>query len=189
MKIFKILTIILIISFVCYLGKQYFTQLVPVKSQEDDMVYMVQDLANKQEAANYLSKINQRLVKLSRHMIAKYIDDKSVNQLFSNFRKDKLKEGTPKNGSTSYTYKKGKEFVLCIRHKETGDFVDPNVVMFVAIHELAHMMTETYGHDAHFLSNFIFLLKEATDIGVYKKVDFSKYPQDYCGIKITQPII
>jgi hypothetical protein len=163
--------------------------LVPVKSRVDGLIYRVRDLPSKLDAADFLADINQRLIKLSRHMIAKYMDDKNVNQLFSNFDKEALKEGTPKHGNTSYVYKKGKEFVLCIRHKETGYFVDPNVVMFVAIHELSHVMTETYGHDSHFMSNFIFLLKEAIDIGVYKRVDFSKYPQDYCGIKITQPII
>lgn len=190
MQLLKLLILIFTISSVAYFITQHLSDdLVTVRSKVDDMVYRVRDLADKQEASDYLARINQRLVKLSRHMIAKYIEDKNVNQLFSNFDKKALREGAPKNGDTSYVHKKGKEFVLCIRHKDSGEFVDPNVVMFVAIHELSHIMTETYGHDHNFKSNFVFLLKEAMDLGVYTRVDFSKHPQNYCGIKITQPVI
>jgi hypothetical protein len=57
------------------------------------------------------------------------------------------------------------------------------------VHELAHIMTTEIGHTPLFWSNFRFLLREAVDIGLYKKVDYFKEPSDYCGIKINSSVI
>jgi hypothetical protein len=58
-------------------------------------------------------------------------------------------------------------------------------MMFVAIHELSHLMTEEVGHPPDFWNNFKFLLKVAIELKVYKYIDFNAYPKDYCGTKIT----
>ena len=58
-------------------------------------------------------------------------------------------------------------------------------MMFVAIHELAHLMTKSIGHTAEFWDNMRFLLKEGIKIGVYVKQDFNKSPVEYCGTQIT----
>ena len=57
--------------------------------------------------------------------------------------------------------------------------------MFVAIHELSHVASESIGHNKEFWDNFKFLLKEATDAGVYKMVDYSSNNTEYCGMTIT----
>ncbi len=57
--------------------------------------------------------------------------------------------------------------------------------MFVAIHELAHIMSLTLGHNKEFMKNFKFLLKNAVEIGIYRNVDYSKNKTDFCGMKIT----
>ena len=36
-----------------------------------------------------------------------------------------------------------------------------------------------------FENNFRFLLKEAVNIEIYNPVDYSKHPQQYCGMEIT----
>ena len=41
--------------------------------------------------------------------------------------------------------------------------------MFVAIHELAHIMSKTYGHNDEFRENFIFLLDNASKCGIYDR--------------------
>jgi len=61
--------------------------------------------------------------------------------------------------------------------------------MYVAIHELAHLMTKEVGHTTTFWQNFKFLLQEAITINIYKDYDFNKKPKDYCGIKITSSIL
>ena len=58
-------------------------------------------------------------------------------------------------------------------------------MMFVAIHELAHLMTKSIGHTTEFWDNMRFLLKEGIKINVYIKQDFNSIPVDYCGTKIT----
>ena len=57
--------------------------------------------------------------------------------------------------------------------------------MFVALHELAHVMTKSVGHTEEFWSNFRYLLKNSIKLGIYKYQDFRKKPVKYCGITIT----
>ena len=80
--------------------------------------------------------------------------------------------------------------MLCLRQKdEEKSFVEKNVLLYVAIHELAHLMTDEIGHTPKFWTNFRFLLTEAVDIGIYVKVDYSKKPADFCGIKVSSSVI
>ena len=50
---------------------------------------------------------------------------------------------------------------------------------------MGHLASGTVGHNQEFWDNFEFLLKEATSIGLYEKVEYSKHPKSYCGIQIT----
>ena len=86
---------------------------------------------------------------------------------------------------TSYSVNKGEKIVFCIRDKKTHELVDINTMMFVAIHELAHVMTKSVGHTEEFWNNMRYLLKKAIKINVYKKVDYRDNPKPYCGTKIT----
>ena len=56
--------------------------------------------------------------------------------------------------------------------------VKKNTLMFVALHELAHVISVTIGHNDEFWTDFKFLLKEAWEIGIYKKQDFKNKPKD-----------
>ena len=59
-------------------------------------------------------------------------------------------------------------------------------MMFVAIHELAHLMSKSIGHTAEFWDNMRFLLEKGISTGLYNHIDFGKHPEDYfVGIKIT----
>jgi hypothetical protein len=159
-----------------------------VKSSMDRRPYLVRKVADKDEAADYLADINQRLVKIVRHMMAKYPDNEDVLRIYRNYNPDALSEGSTESGYTSYSVNKGEKLILCIRQKNKA-FVDKNVVTYVAVHELAHIMTKEIGHTDTFWSNFKFLLKEAIEIGMYTKVDYNENPQDYCGIKITNSVV
>jgi len=63
--------------------------------------------------------------------------------------------------------------------------IDENTLTFVAIHELAHVMTESVGHKTEFWQNFKFLLKNAVNIKLYTPIDYKKKNQKYCGMTIT----
>ena len=164
-----------------------------VTSKMDGRKYLVRNLSDAQQAADLLADINADLVKLVRHMSAKYASDKTlkdyVKALSDNYNPNAVSEGSPDSGYTSMTINKGEKLILCIRHSNKT-FVDKNVVMYVAIHELAHIMTfnET-GHTKLFWDNFKILLNEAIDIGSYNRIDYGSKPADYCGIKITSSIV
>lgn len=70
---------------------------------------------------------------------------------------------------------------LCVRNPETGKQYDDNTLMYVALHELAHVITpSTEDHGKDFQENFAKLLKLAA-----KKKIFNPYKpisESYCGV-------
>lgn len=154
--------------------------------------FLVRNLPDKEAAALLLSKIRERLIKLVDHT-SKEIKDKdektdhlkSLKRLKKNFRPNNITESSPGNKYTSYSINKGEKIVFCLRSKETDKLVDINTMMFVAIHELAHLMTKSIGHTTEFWDNMRFLLKEGIKIKVYEKQDFNSVPVEYCGTQIT----
>ena len=63
--------------------------------------------------------------------------------------------------------------------------MDDNTILFVVIHELAHVMTISTGHTEEFWANMKFLLEQAEDINIYVPVDYSQNNTEYCGMMIT----
>lgn len=188
MQTFDIFIVILVTVLLVLFIKNYYGERIYIKSSIDDRYYLVYKAHDSQRAADYLAEINSKLLKLTRHMMAKYGESKDANQLYQNFNPNSIQEGSPDSGYTSYSFNKGEKLILCIRQTD-HTFVDKNVVMYVSIHELAHIMTREVGHTTMFWDNFKFLLQEAIDLGMYKKVNFNQRPHDYCGIKISNSII
>jgi predicted metal-dependent hydrolase len=60
-----------------------------------------------------------------------------------------------------------------------------NTIMFVMLHEMAHLMTETIGHTQEFWGNFKRVLGDAVKLGIYTPVNYAQYPTPYCGMTIT----
>jgi hypothetical protein len=170
--------------------RSYYGEVEFVKSKIDEQFYLVRKLPDRQEAAELLSTLADDLDALVKHMYAKYPDNQDVKRLYHNFNKNNISEGSPDSNYTSYSVNKGEKIVLCIRQKdEEHTFVEKNVLLYVSIHELGHLMTEEVGHTTTFWENFKFLLREAVEMGIYKKVDYSKQPADFCGIKVSSSVI
>jgi len=185
---FFVLFTIIVILFI-YL-KNYYAEVSYVKSSVDGKDYLVRKLGDREQAADLLASVSADLQKLVKHLVAKYPDKSIIKRLYENFNPDNISEGSPQSGYTSYSVNKGERIILCVRQKDGNDsFVDKNTIMYVAVHELAHLATESIGHDQSFWNNFKFILQEAVDIGIYTKVDYSKSPAPYCGIKVTTSII
>ena len=72
---------------------------------------------------------------------------------------------------------------------EDDKFHDLNMITYVAIHEISHIACPEYNHTALFNEIFAFMAKVATQIGIYKYINFSQQPLEYCGIIIDQSII
>lgn len=87
-----------------------------------------------------------------------------------------------KISDTTFTLDKRYIF-LCLNTK------NKNTLMYVAIHELAHIITKEYGHGNEFITNFQMLLKKAIDFGIYKFVDYSQSPERYCNMTLNTMIL
>ena len=110
-----------------------------------------------------------------------------IERLVKNFNPDAISENAGDTAQfTSYSVNKGEKLVFCIRDKKKGEpIVKENIMTFVIIHECAHLLNESVGHDVSFWSAMKLLLKIAIDNGIYKNIDFNSSPQEYCGINIS----
>jgi len=164
-------------------------QVVYIKSNIDGKEYLVRDLPDKQQAADLLAKVRIKLNNLKVHLEMKYPDKPQVKQLIQNYRDDHKRffEATPDAEFTSYSVNKGESIHLCLRQREKNDesLVSEDVMVFVSIHEMGHILTESLGHGPDFWNNFAWILKEAESIGIYKHQDFKAHPVKYCGMSIT----
>jgi predicted metal-dependent hydrolase len=89
---------------------------------------------------------------------------------------------------TSYSENKGQKIVVCLRDKTNAPkypLIEKNTVMFVMLHEMAHLMTETIGHTQEFWTNFKRILGDAVQLGLYTPVNYAQQPTPYCGMTIT----
>ena len=122
------------------------------------------------------------------HLAESYQNKPQVQRLVHNFRADpnRFLESTPDAEHTSYSVNKGESVHFCLRQRDgTEELVDENIMVFVAIHEMSHMITQSIGHDAEFWNNFGWLLREAENRKLYKHTDFKSHPVMYCGVSIT----
>ena len=90
---------------------------------------------------------------------------------------------------TSYTVNKGERIVFCLRAKLINTIHDLNTLMYVVIHELAHVGCPEFGHTPLFREIFKFLLIESVKINIYTPIDYRKYPKNYCGMEINEYLL
>lgn len=185
---FTILFIVLIALILAFLiwDTYYISEVEYVKSTVDNNEYLVRSLPDKQEAANLLANIRKKLEKTVKYLNDNEPDNKITIQLLKNFRSDKISEGSENSKYTSYSINKGEQIVFCLRSRDADKkLVDLNTMVFVALHELAHIGTVSVGHTSEFWENFKWILKKAVKADVYVYQDFNNKPVGYCGITIT----
>ena len=177
-----LILIVAVVIYLNYIRKQlYLTQ---IKSTVNNKEYYVRNLSDKQEAANKLAILTNHLLTLL-ESIKNDKKKKGVDQLIERFDPDHITENIPGSMYVAYSVNKGDELSICIREKDTNKFIDMNTILFVAIHELSHIMSTSSGHTKEFWNNMNYLLKEAIKIGIYHRVDYKANPVDYCGMDIN----
>lgn len=83
-------------------------------------------------------------------------------------------------GDSAYTENKSTIYV-CLKHPRTGQVYDMNTLLYVTLHEIAHVITSEYDeHGPEWQSNFSKLLNRAHRRGIYDPSQ--PVPKDYCGI-------
>lgn len=183
---FVLIGIAVISAIYIYCNHMTSAELKCVVSTIDGEKYCVRRREKLQEAADLLAVTVQKISKFIEHLQDKYPDRDDVKQLVRNFDPKKVEETLPTSKYTAYTENKKKmAFCLNVQNENNEEPIDEETLLFVALHEVSHCANATKGHDDRFWSLFRFVLQEAEIAGIYKPVDYSKTPQQYCGMKIN----
>jgi len=108
-------------------------------------------------------------------LIKKISDD--LEKIYPDFKKLNL---TIVGANDSFTENKKKIFI-CLK-KPSGEYYSYHTLLYITIHELAHVLTTAYdNHGEQFQKTFQDLLVRAKELDLYdetKKIDY-----DFCGTK------
>ena len=152
--------------------------------------YYVNDIDSidlKQDKAIILEKLNKDistlLIKLKEENLHK---KPNVSKLYTNWS-GFIEELNEMESETSFAYNinKGEQIAVCLTNKKTGKLNEYNDVLYVILHELAHVMTQKYDHNKEFWDNFNFLVDFTNKHNIYNKIDYSKNPKSFCNSTIT----
>lgn len=156
-----------------------------IKSNTDGRWYLVKNTNFSQESADMLGEINNRIQKLIKSVPEQEIYKKRLEM----YQPSKLGENIF-GFDTAYTVNKGELVLVCLDKRDNDYKLHTiNTLMYVAVHELAHIGSVSNGHTQEFKSVFKSLLGHATRLGLYQYIDYSKVDETYCGIKLTNNIL
>jgi hypothetical protein len=183
---YVVIVLVLAASAYMYFDNSDSFNLKCIVSTVDGNKYCVRERAKEQAAADLLASVTSKCKKLVDYMNQKHPDDDRVKRLVSGFNPQKVMETLPNSVHTAYSENKGEKVAFCLnRSKNNNDnLIDMPTLMFVAIHELSHIMTESIGHKSDFWANFKFLLENAKAAGIHDPVDYKSKPAEYCGMAI-----
>lgn len=189
---------IIIVGILVGLGwKRFQDRTKPVTCPETKETFHVQN--NKDEAEWVSIEIARRLGKLTTNgdILVGYMEKNNLPnaqiaqrlaQRWKKIRKNPrgVRETSSNEQPAAYTVNKSEQLRICIRSPDSPDKLeDLNTSMLVLLHELAHIMSRSYGHFNEFKTNFATITNIAVELGLYKYVDYSKNPTVYCKTKIT----
>ena len=185
------LGVILVVLMICFGFKMYKDSdsfnLRCVISKVDGNTYCVRERSKLELAADLLAEATSNMKKLVKYVGANHASNPAVKRLVENFNPDKISETLPTSEHTAYSENKGEKMAFCLNEDKQGTrLIDLSTLTFVAIHELAHLMTASIGHKDDFWDNFKFLLTSAKKSGIYEPVDYSRSPVQYCGTRIDE---
>ena len=194
---YSIIIIVFLIILYIFKKKNIFANdnLILEKATFDGQYYQVLKKNNSSITANIIAKIKYNITIITDFLkknIEKYPKKEyAINNLYNRTKNIDIIERPDDSDEyiTSYTLNKGEQMVICLRSKLLKDIHDFNIILYVVLHELAHIASNNIGHDEEFKSNFIFILKIAIELKLYKQVDYEKYPVKYCGMVVSENLL
>ena len=140
LKYFSIISVLLIVFLI---GYSVFRQMEEFKQQNDPMLDKLRE-----KFTNFFEQKNNWKGMLSQ------LNKKNIMKSINLYK-----------GNKSYTINKEKVF-LCLKDP-IGEYYPENMLNYVLIHELAHVISKSIGHTEEFYKIFDELLVEFTDAGLY----------------------
>ena len=181
----NILIVLFIIIIVYFYYNSDFVHLKCIISDVDGERYCVRKKGDLKKTAGLLAKVNTKLKKIVEYLGKKYPEKESIKRLVKKYNPNRIKEILPTSQHVAYSENKGEKLAFCLNKKKNGEeLIDENTLTFVALHELAHIMTKSVGHTKEFWDNFKFLLEEAVKIKIYQPVNYKEKPITYCSMEI-----
>lgn len=181
-----IVGVVIVVCVYVYIDNADSFQLKCIVSTVDGNKYCVREREKVKQAADLLAKMTEKCKELVAYVGKKYPEQENVKRLVAGFNPKKIMETLPTSSYTAYSENKGEKLAFCLNKKkeDNNKLIDESTLLFVAIHELSHIMTKSIGHKSEFWANFKFLLENAKEAGIHTPVDYKKSPQEYCGMKI-----
>jgi hypothetical protein len=165
-----------------------------VKSSVDNKYYLVRDLPDKQQVADNLAYIKKNILTMVSYM-SKNSPDKFkpyVERLNKKINNVIILENVRDFYYTSYSVNKGEQLVFCMRSRKDGSKDQKhsvNLMMYVVLHEIAHIACPEYGHGQLFKDIFKHFTETAIHLDLYEQIDFRSNPTEYCGMTIYDSIV
>lgn len=201
MKLIVILAFLLVV-FCVWMSWSSWNETTYVLSRVDGRKYLIR--RNKpavylEESADTLAEINRRVTVLIEYLERTYRGDSGkayfIKKLSEKYKPSIISEAAMDKRYTTYTVNK-EDMHICLRTRDDSEKVyDINLLMYVVLHELAHLCNydqnsqAIQGHGREFRMIFRFLIEESVKIGIYKYEDYAKTPREYCGIIINTSIL
>jgi hypothetical protein len=193
--IYIIIILIFVIIFNCYNNYLQNADLLIIEGIDGNNYY-VRDDNDKDKAAETLYKLRQNLKNLinfieenSENCKEYPIYKENINLIKKKIDTVVIKETPETSSYTSYSVNKGEELYLCIRSKKTNEIHDINDLLYVAIHEIAHIGCPDIGHTDLFFKINLYLLNKAVEFNLYKKENYNANPKEYCGIDLNNTLL
>lgn len=152
----------------------------------DGKKYKIRDAKNKetnQKKADMLARLDNKARTIVKYMYDNKLPNGNIaKRTYSRFNGSSIGETPNGDSSAAYTINKGHIYVCLITKNK---FNDENDAFFVILHELAHVMSNSYGHGEEFKTNFNFIVKLAVKLDIWKDPKYENRNVDYCGVNVT----
>ena len=188
-----VLTCILFYKYI-YDGTDY------IKSNLDNKYYRVRSKEGKEGKADLLAIINIKLNTIVNSLAdSNYSSNLNVQRLVSNWRKGvTIKEIGKMETDAAYVINK-QYMSFCLPENTSKSLDNVNLMTYVGIHELSHVMSSETGHGSEFIKNFQFLLDYSkklfyfdpllkTNMPIYIQLNKLNTADNYCGVSLQNSI-
>jgi hypothetical protein len=171
-----------------------------IKSSIDGKSYRVRSSKGKEEKADLLAIMHTKLNLIVNSLKnSKHSTNGNIQRLVQNWERGvSIKEIGKMETDAAYVINK-QYMSFCLPENTSKTLDNLNLMTYVGIHELAHIMSNETGHGDEFIQNFEFLLNYAKTLEYNDPILKEKMPiyiqlnklntaDNYCGVSLTNSI-